>query len=95
MGRRDGPGRSPISRFVFDLDGCVWNGSVLETGCARGAGRAHGAGAPSAFSNNSRATGEDLRRRLLRPTSRAEHVVTPLDIIGEFIAEASGARGLS
>ena len=43
------------------------------------------------LSNNSRATGEDLRRRLHgHGITIAEHVVTPLEIIGEFIAERFG-----
>ncbi len=78
--------------FVFDLDGCVWNGSVLEPGAREALFALHGSGRAIGFlSNNSRATGEDLRRRLHgHGIAIAEHVVTPLEIIGEFIAERFG-----
>jgi len=78
--------------FVFDLDGCVWNGSALEPGAREALLALHGRGRALGFlSNNSRATGEDLRRRLHgHGITVAEHVVTPLEIIGEFIAERFG-----
>jgi 4-nitrophenyl phosphatase len=78
--------------FVFDLDGCVWNGSVLEPGAREALLQLHASGRALGFlSNNSRATGEDLRRRLFgHGIAVAEHVVTPLEIIGEFIAERFG-----
>ena len=77
---------------MFDLDGCVWQGSALEPG-ARGALTAlHASGRALGFlSNNSSASGEDLRRRLLEHgIDIAQHVLTPLDIIGEFITERFG-----
>ena len=77
---------------MFDLDGCVWQGSALEPG-ARGALTAlHASGRALGFlSNNSRASGEDLRRRLLEHgIDIAQHVLTPLDIIGDFITERFG-----
>jgi len=78
--------------FVFDLDGCVWNGSVLEPGAREALQALHASGRALGFlSNNSRTTGEDLRRRLHgHGIDVAEHVVTPLDIIGAFIAERFG-----
>ena len=78
--------------FVFDLDGCVWNGSILEPGAREALFALHRGGRAIGFlSNNSRATGEDLRRRLHgHGISIAEHVVTPLEIIGEVIAERFG-----
>jgi 4-nitrophenyl phosphatase len=78
--------------FVFDLDGCVWNGDVLNPGAAELLSRLHGVGRGLAFvSNNSRATGADLRSRLHRlGVTVAEHVLTPLEIIGEAIAERYG-----
>jgi HAD superfamily hydrolase (TIGR01450 family) len=78
--------------FVFDLDGCVWNGSTLEPGARQALLALHASGRAIGFlSNNSRATGADLRRRLRgHGIEVAEHVVTPLEIIGEFIAERFG-----
>jgi 4-nitrophenyl phosphatase len=78
--------------FVFDLDGCVWNGDVLNAGAADLLGRLHAAGRGLAFvSNNSRATGADLRQRLHRlGVTVAEQVLTPLEILGEAIAERYG-----
>jgi HAD superfamily hydrolase (TIGR01450 family) len=78
--------------FVFDLDGCVWNGDVLNPGAAELLDALHAAGRGLAFvSNNSRATGADLRARLHRlGVTVAEHVLTPLEIIGATIAERFG-----
>jgi HAD superfamily hydrolase (TIGR01450 family) len=84
--------------FVFDLDGCVWHGSELSPGAAPALAALHGAGRRLAFvSNNSRATGSDLRARLRDlGVAEAEHVLTPLEIIGDVIAERWGrARVLS
>ena len=52
----------------------------------------HRSGRALAFvSNNSRATGRDLRERLHRlGVTLAEHVLTPLEIIGEVIRERFG-----
>jgi HAD superfamily hydrolase (TIGR01450 family) len=93
MTREMAPGSlAHLRGFVFDLDGCVWNGSVLEPGAREALFALHGSGRAIGFlSNNSRATGEDLRRRLHgHDIAIAEHVVTPLEIIGEFIAERFG-----
>jgi HAD superfamily hydrolase (TIGR01450 family) len=78
--------------FVFDLDGCVWNGDVLNPGAADLLARLHATGRALAFvSNNSRVTGADLRARLHRlGVTMAEHVLTPLEIIGAMIAERFG-----
>jgi 4-nitrophenyl phosphatase len=78
--------------FVFDLDGCVWNGQVLNPGAGETLAALHAAGRRLGFvSNNSRATGADLRARLhALGVSVAEHVLTPLDIIGRVIADAHG-----
>lgn len=83
--------------FVFDLDGCVWNGGVLNPGAAEGLAALHRGGRALAFiSNNSRATGADLRARLHElGVGVAEHVLTPLEIIGDVIrARAGQARVL-
>ncbi|MBI4638117.1 MAG: HAD-IIA family hydrolase [Candidatus Rokubacteria bacterium] len=81
-----------LQGFVFDLDGCVWNGSVLNTGAGEVLAALHRHGRRLAFlSNNSRATGRDLREQLhLLGVTVAEHVLTPLEIIGEFILERFG-----
>jgi HAD superfamily hydrolase (TIGR01450 family) len=78
--------------FVFDLDGCVWNGNVLNPGARETLAALAKAGRRLAFlSNNSRATGADLRKRLhALGVTVAEHVLTPLEIIGQVIAERWG-----
>lgn len=78
--------------FVFDLDGCVWNGEVLNPGARELLDGVARSGRRLAFlSNNSRATGRDLRARLHGlGVGVAEHVLTPLDIIGDVIAERWG-----
>ena len=78
--------------FVFDLDGCVWTGKVLSPGARETLAALSASGRGIAFiSNNSRATGAELRERLRDlGVSVAEHVLTPLDIIGRVIAEAYG-----
>jgi 4-nitrophenyl phosphatase len=78
--------------FVFDLDGCVWNGEVLNPGARELLdGLARRRRRLAFLSNNSRATGRDLRARLRGlGVGVAEHVLTPLDIIGDVIAERWG-----
>jgi HAD superfamily hydrolase (TIGR01450 family) len=78
--------------FVFDLDGCVWSGTVLNPGAAETLAALHAAGRRLGFvSNNSRATGAELRARLHGlGVTVAEHVLTPLEIIGQVIAEHWG-----
>lgn len=81
-----------LEGFVFDLDGCVWNGDALNPGAEETLAALVRHGRRIAFlSNNSRATGADLRARLHRlGVTVAEHVLTPLEIIGAFIAERYG-----
>jgi HAD superfamily hydrolase (TIGR01450 family) len=83
---------SGLDAFVFDLDGCVWTGEVLSAGAADTLAALGRAGRRLAFiSNNSRATGAELRARLHRlGVKEAEHVFTPLEIIGSDIAERFG-----
>ena len=78
--------------FVFDLDGCVWNGDVLNPGAAETLAALHRHGRALAFlTNNSRATGGEVRERLHRlGVGVAQHVLTPLEIIGEVIRERCG-----
>jgi len=78
--------------FVFDLDGCVWTGRVLSPGARETLEALAADGRGLAFiSNNSRASGDELRERLHGlGVAVAEHVLTPLDIVGRVIAEAHG-----
>jgi HAD superfamily hydrolase (TIGR01450 family) len=78
--------------FVFDLDGCVWQGNTLNPGAAETLTALHRAGRSVAFlTNNSRATGADMRDKLRRlGVGFAEHVLTPLEILGAVIAERFG-----
>jgi len=75
---------STLRGFVFDLDGCVWSGPALNPGAGETLAALHRAGRALAFvSNNSRATGADLRARLRDlGVGVADHVLTPLEIIG-------------
>jgi HAD superfamily hydrolase (TIGR01450 family) len=86
------PSLSALRGFVFDLDGCVWNGSVLNPGAGEALAALHRAGRGLAFvSNNSRATGADLRERLHGlGVVAARHVLTPLEILGDVIHERFG-----
>jgi 4-nitrophenyl phosphatase len=70
----------------------VWSGDVLNPGANETLTALHRSGRALAFvSNNSRATGRDLRERLHRlGVVVAEHVLTPLEIIGEVIRERCG-----
>ncbi|HSF07343.1 MAG TPA: hypothetical protein VLG10_16290, partial [Methylomirabilota bacterium] len=83
---------SGLRGFVFDLDGCVWNGEVLNPGARELLDGLARSGRRLAFlSNNSRAPGRDLRARLHGlGVGTAEHVLTPLDLIGDVIAERWG-----
>ena len=83
---------STLRGFVFDLDGCVWSGNALNPGAGDALAAFGRAGRGLAFvSNNSRATGDDLRERLHRlGVGSAQHVLTPLEIIGEVIRQRWG-----
>lgn len=86
------PSLASLRGFVFDLDGCVWSGSVLNPGAGETLAALHREGRALAFvSNNSRATGGDLRGRLhALGVAAAQHVLTPLEIIGDVIGERFG-----
>jgi len=81
-----------VRGFVFDLDGCVWHGRVLSPGAGETLAALDRAGRAIAFlTNNSRATGEDIRCRLHElGVTLARHCLTPLEIIGEVIARRWG-----
>ena len=83
---------SSVRGFVFDLDGCVWNGNSLNPGARETLAALDRAGRGLAFvSNNSRATGAELRQRLhTLGVTVARHVLTPLEIIGPAIADRWG-----
>jgi len=83
---------SALRGFVFDLDGCVWSGSTLNPGAGETIAALDRAGRGLAFvSNNSRATGDDLRERLHRlGVGAARHVLTPLEILGDIIRQRFG-----
>jgi HAD superfamily hydrolase (TIGR01450 family) len=78
--------------FVFDLDGCVWQGSTLLPGAGDTLTALHRAGRAVAFlTNNSRATGLDMRAKLHGLGLRwVEHALTPLEILGQVVAERYG-----
>ncbi|HEX6211940.1 MAG TPA: HAD-IIA family hydrolase, partial [Methylomirabilota bacterium] len=78
--------------FVFDLDGCVWHGSTLIPGAGDTLTALHRAGRGVAFlTNNSRATGGDMRAKLQRlGLDWVEHALTPLEILGQVVAERYG-----
>jgi HAD superfamily hydrolase (TIGR01450 family) len=78
--------------FVFDLDGCVWQGSTLNPGAGAALTALHRAGRGVAFlTNNSRATGSDMRAKLHRlGLDWVEHALTPLEILGQVVAERYG-----
>jgi len=84
---------SGLAGFVFDLDGCVWSGHVLNPGAQELLTALHARGRRLAFvSNNSRAFGDELRGRLHDlGITMAEHVLTPLEIIGATVARRFGA----
>jgi 4-nitrophenyl phosphatase len=78
---------------VFDLDGCVWNGREVTPGARELIAALRRSGRGIAFlTNNSRATGRDIHRRLAEAGIEAEmpRVLTPLEILGEFIRERWG-----
>jgi 4-nitrophenyl phosphatase len=79
--------------FVVDLDGCVWQGSTLISGAGETLTALHRAGRGVAFlTNNSRATGSDMRAKLQRlGLDWVEHALTPLEILGQVVAERYGS----
>ena len=76
-----------LAGFVFDLDGCVWQGNVLEPGAGEALTALHRAGRGVAFlTNNSRVTGADVRTKLQGlGLPWVEHALTPLEIFGQVI----------
>jgi HAD superfamily hydrolase (TIGR01450 family) len=91
-----GPEMAPhlgeVAGFVFDLDGCVWQGERLNPGAAETLAALHAHGRGVAYlTNNSRATGADISAKLRRlGVTPSEHALTPLEILGGVIAERYG-----
>jgi 4-nitrophenyl phosphatase len=74
--------------LIFDLDGCVWTGDVLVPGARELLGLLHEQRRGVAFvTNNSRARAATMHAKLTRLgiDARPEHVLTPLEILGEVI----------
>jgi HAD superfamily hydrolase (TIGR01450 family) len=79
--------------FVFDLDGCVWTGEVLMPGAAEVLALLRQRGKAVCFlTNNSRARARTMQAKLVRLGVEAkEHeVLTPLEILGEVVAQRWG-----
>jgi HAD superfamily hydrolase (TIGR01450 family) len=81
-----------LGGFVFDLDGCVWQGDRLNPGAAETLAALAARGRGIAYvTNNSRATGPDISAKLRRlGVTPSEHALTPLEILGSVIAERYG-----
>ena len=78
--------------FVFDLDGCVWQGERLNPGAAETLAALHRAGRGVAYlTNNSRARGAEVSAKLRRlGVTPSEPALTPLEIVGDVVAERYG-----
>ena len=75
--------------FVFDLDGCVWQGERLNPGAAETLAALHHAGRGIAYlTNNSRARGADVAAKLRRlGVTPSEPALTPLEILGDVVRQ--------
>jgi 4-nitrophenyl phosphatase len=78
--------------FVFDLDGCVWQGERLNPGAAETLAALHRAGRGIAYlTNNSRARSLEVTAKLRRlGVTPSEHALTPLEILGDVVSERYG-----
>jgi 4-nitrophenyl phosphatase len=79
--------------LVFDLDGCVWTGEVLTPGAAEVLALIRKQGKGLCFlTNNSRARARTMQAKLERLGVAAEEgeVLTPLEILGEVVAQRWG-----
>lgn len=79
--------------LVFDLDGCVWTGEVLTPGAGEVLALIRRQGKGLCFlTNNSRARARTMQAKLERlgvEVKEAE-VLTPLEILGEVVAQRWG-----
>jgi 4-nitrophenyl phosphatase len=79
--------------LVFDLDGCVWTGEVLTAGAAEVLALIRRQGKGLCFlTNNSRARARTMQAKLERLGVEAKEaeVLTPLEILGEVVAQRWG-----
>jgi len=79
--------------LVFDLDGCVWTGEVLTPGAAEVLALIRRQGKGLCFlTNNSRARASTMQAKLERLGVEAKEaeVLTPLEILGEVVAQRWG-----
>jgi HAD superfamily hydrolase (TIGR01450 family) len=79
--------------LVFDLDGCVWTGEVLTPGAAAVLALIRRQGKGLCFlTNNSRARARTMQAKLERLGVEAKEaeVLTPLEILGEVVAQRWG-----
>ena len=79
--------------LVFDLDGCVWTGEVLTPGAREVLALIRRQGKGLCFlTNNSRARARTMQAKLERLGVEAKEaeVLTPLEILGEVVAQRWG-----
>ena len=79
--------------LVFDLDGCVWTGEVLTPGAAEVLALIRRQGKGLCFlTNNSRARASTMQAKLERlgVSAKEAEVLTPLEILGEVVAQRWG-----
>ena len=79
--------------LVFDLDGCVWTGEVLTPGAAEVLALIRRQGKGLCFlTNNSRARARTMQVKLERlgVAAKEAEVLTPLEILGEVVAQRWG-----
>lgn len=79
--------------LVFDLDGCVWTGEVLTPGAGEVLALIRRQGKGLCFlTNNSRARARTMQGKLERLGVEAKEaeVLTPLEILGEVVAQRWG-----
>lgn len=79
--------------LVFDLDGCVWTGDVLTPGASEVLALIRRQGKGLCFlTNNSRARARTMQAKLERLGVQAKEaeVLTPLEILGEVVAQRWG-----
>jgi len=79
--------------LVFDLDGCVWTGEVLTPGVGEVLALIRRQGKGLCFlTNNSRARARTMQAKLERLGVEAKEaeVLTPLEILGEVVAQRWG-----
>jgi HAD superfamily hydrolase (TIGR01450 family) len=82
-----------VRGVVFDLDGCVWKGTQVTPGARELIRELCRRDRRVAFlTNNSRATARDIYEQLQRFAIEADpqRVLTPLEILAEFIREHHG-----